>query len=110
MRLPAHRELSAAGFGWKPALATPAEGGVTPQGILPSSCCDGNVTITSPQGQQLYSGSSGCCYDAGQAYCYPCSGMQQRWENYARQHFPACQGSTPCAINLGGCGKLTPYC
>lgn len=84
--------------------------GVMPQGILPSSCCDGNVTITSPTGQQLYTGTSGCCYDAGQAYCYPCGGEQARWEAYAKTHFAACQGSIPCSINLGGCGRLTPYC
>lgn len=114
MRLPIQRNFSRqSANGWTPMLMTATEAksaGIMPQGVLPSSCCDGNVTITSPQGQQLYHGVSGCCYDAWQAYCYPCSGEQQNWENYAKQHFTACQGSTPCSITLGGCGKLTPYC
>jgi hypothetical protein len=110
MRLPVQRVLSTPGSGRLPAAAICAGKGITPQGVLPSSCCDGNVTITSPQGQVLYNGTSGCCYDAGQAYCYPCSGEQQSWENYAVSHFSACTGTPPCSINLGGCGKLTPYC
>lgn len=90
-------------------------GGVTPagvesQGILPSACCGGTVTIYSPQGQQLYQGASDCCYSGSRAYCYPCDGEQTKWEAFAKAHFSQCQGTTTCAISLTGCGSLTPYC
>ena len=101
MRLPIQRHLPAS----RPGTAAAADGG-----IAPSSCCDGEVTIYSPSGDTLYTGSSGCCYDAGQAYCYPCSGEKDHWQQYAKEHFTACQGSTPCSIALTGCGSLTPYC
>jgi len=78
--------------------------------VQPASCCDGKVTIYSPSGDTLYSGASGCCYDSGQAYCYPCSGQDAYWTNYAKTHFAACQGPTSCAVSLTGCGGLTPYC
>jgi hypothetical protein len=114
MRLPTQRKTSpTTAADWRRKQT--ASNGVTPssvepQGIQPSSCCDGTVTIYSPQGQQLYSGSSGCCYDAGQAYCYPCSGEEAKWEAYAKAHFTQCQGTPTCSISLTGCGSLTPYC
>ncbi len=79
-------------------------------GIRPSGCCDGTVTIYSPSGATLYQGPSSCCYDAGASWCYPCSNMRQHWEDYAKDHFSACTGSTTCAVALDGCGHLRPYC
>jgi hypothetical protein len=110
MRLPTQQRSHRIAGAYAPAVRSLSTRNVAPSGIQPSSCCDGNVTITSPQGQVLYTGVSGCCYDSGQAYCYPCGGEQASWEAYAKTHFTACQTSTPCSITLGGCGKLTPYC
>jgi hypothetical protein len=110
MRLPTQSMSRETGLMSTANLPDSTSAGIEMSGVLPSSCCDGKVSITSPSGDVLYNGTSGCCYDGGQAYCYPCSGETATWEAYAKLHFSACQGPTPCAIALTGCGSLTPYC